>query len=1192
MRFATYRFKSILVGLVLGCVCTTPALADDSEVFTSTAYLTEKDVRPNILFIIDTSGSMDTAEANYDPKITYAGPCRANAVYWKRTSNDDTPPDCKTKPDSQYVDADKNRCKASWTTLATVGLYAGRIAQFSPKSGQNGTWNAPADGKPTLKLECQNDDKKHGDADTSTDTRAANTQSGWNPATKSSLNWTDYRIYTLYSGNYANWYYGDDKGSRLTRLDIVRTAAEGLADDLQGVNLGLARYDSGAQGGMITVPVRQLDDTQRAAIKSALDSYVPAGNTPLSETLYEAGLYFAGLPVDYGLNSDPVHSAADARTGAAASDGAGANYKSPIQFSCQKNFIVYLTDGLPTTDTDADEKIPKFDPPGDDSKGVANDFATVMKSDKCTDDPNPDPNSVGGTCLDDMAAYLNQVDFRGDLYAPQNVTTFMIGFGDDVQASKSYLDKVAKAGGGSETAYTASNASALTATLQDIFAKVEDDANLTFTSPTVSVNAFNRAQNLNDLYVSVFSPNQTVHWDGNLKKYKLVNSAIYGVDPTDPTGNTTIPAVNPATGFFFEDAKSFWSTETDGLEVTKGGAASKLPGYADSERKLVTYLGTSKTLTDTAGTNAVKDGNTSLTNGLLGLDVGDTQGRTDVIAFARGKDVRDLDKDNVTDEKNFRMGDPMHARPAVVIYGGTESSPDVDDAVAYVPTNDGYLHAINTKTGVEKWAFVPPEFLPRLKELFDNPVIAPQRSYALDGDVRVFKYDVNKDGIVTKSEGDRVYIYFGFGRGGSTYYALDVTLPDTPVLLWKKNELDLVGLGQAWSTPVLARVDVGSTTQNTNKYVLIFGGGYDANGQEGYVYSQDTVGNHIFMLDAESGALLWSAGPDVSGGVDNLKLKKMNNSIPGAISVLDVDGNGFADRMYAGDMGGRVWRFDITNGASASGLVAGGVLASLGAGDQSTPVRADSRRFYYAPDVALISLRGAKPYYNLAIGSGYRGHPLEEDTHDRFYSLRDYQPFTALSQTAYDATTRVITGDADLVDVTKSVDTVVAEGAAGWKMELMNLSDSTWQGEKVLAEAITVGGIILFPTFQPNGYQSTGATKDPCLPATLNRVYAVNAANARPFVDNNHDGTLDVDDRATSLKQGGIAAAVSVIVDNGTKNQDPTLTCKQGDVNCVCKSDGTNCHIVDPGSTCLSGVEVLKTCVPIGGAVRTFWNRK
>ena len=59
----------------------------------------------------------------------------------------------------------------------------------------------------------------------------------------------------------------------------------------------------------------------------------------------------------------------------------------------------------------------------------------------------------------------------------------------------------------------------------------------------------------------------------------------------------------------------------------------------------------------------------------------------------------------------------------------------------------------------------------------------------------------------------------------------------------------------------------------------------------------------------------------------------MTNSIPGDVRAVDLTGDGFADRMYAADIGGRVWRFDIRNGQDASNLVKGGVFASLGVGD-------------------------------------------------------------------------------------------------------------------------------------------------------------------------------------------------------------------------------------------------------------------
>ena len=111
------------------------------------------------------------------------------------------------------------------------------------------------------------------------------------------------------------------------------------------------------------------------------------------------------------------------------------------------------------------------------------------------------------------------------------------------------------------------------------------------------------------------------------------------------------------------------------------------------------------------------------------------------------------------------------------------------------------------------------------------------------------------------------------------------------------------------------------------------------------------------MVDALTGELLWSAGPS---GTD-LNNNRMVHSIPATVTVLDTDSDGFSDRMYVGDMGGQVWRFDITNGNARDSLVAGGVIASVGSHDEATHETINNRRFYNAPDVAAIQQPGARP---------------------------------------------------------------------------------------------------------------------------------------------------------------------------------------------------------------------------------------
>ena len=76
--------------------------------------------------------------------------------------------------------------------------------------------------------------------------------------------------------------------------------------------------------------------------------------------------------------------------------------------------------------------------------------------------------------------------------------------------------------------------------------------------------------------------------------------------------------------------------------------------------------------------------------------VPDATNRTNVIEFTLGHDVNDTDGDLDIDETRKAMGDPMHARPAVAIYGGTEEAPI---GTVYTTTNDGMLHAFDMTDG-------------------------------------------------------------------------------------------------------------------------------------------------------------------------------------------------------------------------------------------------------------------------------------------------------------------------------------------------------------------------------------------------------------------------------------------------------------------------------------------------------------
>src|SRR5690606_27346623 len=312
------------------------------------------------------------------------------------------------------------------------------------------------------------------------------------------------------------------------------------------------------------------------------------------------------------------------------------------------------------------------------------------------------------------------------------------------------------------------------------------------------------------------------------------------------------------------------------------------------------------------------------------------------------------------------------------------------------------------------------------------------KNYGIDANLRVQMIPVDNDGIIDRTRGEKGYLFFGLRRGGSAYYALDATNPDAPSLMWRLDGTDLPALGETWSSPVPTKINIAGD----ERHVVIFAGGYD-NAQDNYDPRTDSLGKAVYIVDSARGDLIWHGAR--SGGTRDFP--DMNYSIPADIKVIDLDGDGFADRMYAADMGGQIWRFDIFNGQPTSSLVTGGVIARLGSAGLASPTRADARRFYYAPDVALASTR-AGAFLHIGIGSGYRAHPNETDNENRFYALRDHDPFRHLAQAEFDSRTVIV--EDHLADITDpdDPDAVVEPGSSGWMMRL-------GAGEKVLAEART-----------------------------------------------------------------------------------------------------------------------------------------
>lgn len=761
--------------------------------------------------------------------------------------------------------------------------------------------------------------------------------------------------------------------------------------------------------------------TVRTHIDGLVKGMVASGGTPIVPALYDGARY---LSEKFHSNSNP----------------------SPITSACQPTHLVLLTDGKP--------------------EGAVNINSATQTAIQSMTGSTCSTSGLGFNdekCARELVRWMattDQSSFAGD----NLIYTHTVGFALDARPNdkdkiKKFLADLAEEGKGGF--YSADNASSLSKAFDQILQQVRA-TDSTFVSASAPVNTFNRQDNKDELYFSLFRPSTNDRWIGNLKRYRMAtgNGAAWIVD------RDGIPAIDTNTGFFSANARSWWSTSNDGSNVAAGGAAERLP--AANSRNLLTNVSTNNSLT------AINTSNSNLTQAKLGAS--NATERANLISYIRGFDSNDPNLERKS------LGDPIHATPSLVTYSCEAFSNGVctdEKQSAIFGTNEGFVQMFDTTTGVEQFAFMPEVLLPNIKRLRANSGTAPNtHMYGMDNTVTVWANDVNNNGVILSSgtveAGEFVYAYATMGRGGRDIYALDITNRTAPTLLWKiqGGTGSFSRLGQTWSAPVKTKIKVGGTITD----VLVFGGGYDPDQDNSTTRTADDQGNDLYIVNARTGALIWSAS---SAGING-----MNYSIPSGVNVIGLqaneqgqvvlDENGLAGQIFVGDMGGQVWRFHVKNGQSGAGLVTGGIFAQV-AGNGT----ADARRFYHEPEIALVTVKN-KLNLTVNIGSGYRGHPRNKIIDDRFYSFR----------TADLAGTGGTLTEANLFDATTLVTATTAQEESllqkdGWFIRL------TRSGEKVLSRPLIADNKLYFNTYEPKANQNT------CQAATgVTRAYGVNLLNS------------------------------------------------------------------------------------------------
>lgn len=382
---------------------------------------------------------------------------------------------------------------------------------------------------------------------------------------------------------------------------------------------------------------------------------------------------------------------------------------------------------------------------------------------------------------------------------------------------------------------------------------------------------------------------------------------------------------------------------------------------------VINYGGATVTITGTADSGTVRTATAPDTTPI------GVVGSTADVTFANGATCQ------VTVASSTTFTYPVKGCGIAGAQTAATASPNV---MVFYGGNDGVFRAANgnqvnppsstlPSPGAELWGFVPPEFFGKLKRLHDNspallmpstlPGIIPtpqRKDYFVDGSTGVYQL-IDGVGRTTKA-----YLYLVMRRGARLIYALDVTDPKNPKFLWKHSNTDagFSELGQTWSQPKVAIV------KGYANPVLIFGAGYDATAEDAEPPTADTMGRGIFILDAVSGNLVWSA----CGTGCTLVVPGMAYSIPSDITLVDRNNDGKIDRLYVGDMGGNMWRVDLEpTGGNTPGLWQAEKLAALGCATGACAAGVTPRKIFYPPEVITTS-----GYDAVFTATGDREHPL------------------------------------------------------------------------------------------------------------------------------------------------------------------------------------------------------------------------
>jgi type IV pilus assembly protein PilY1 len=430
---------------------------------------------------------------------------------------------------------------------------------------------------------------------------------------------------------------------------------------------------------------------------------------------------------------------------------------------------------------------------------------------------------------------------------------------------------------------------------------------------------------------------------------------------------------------------------------------------------------------------------------------------------------------------------PGQSTYASFVAGNSSRTPMV-----YVGANDGMAHAINADTGVESFAYVPAGVYGNLS-LLTNP--AYTHHYYVDGAITV--------GDAYLSSTWKTVLVAGLNAGGRTVYALDITNPtgfSPSHVMWEFNDdLADTDMGYSYSQPQIGILESGD-------WVAIFGNGYNSAGGGAYLY----------VVDLATGTLIKKiTARDLAGDESN------GLSTP---VLYDADDDKLVDTVYAGDLKGNLWKFDLSDVDSNNWGVAysAPLFTARNGSGQVQPITAQPK----------VTPHPTQPTGDLVVfGTGryLTAGDVADTTVQTYYGIWDNGGAIATTDRSelQEQTINVQTGAFGFDVRSTTSNSVDWATEKGWHLDLVDPPNppGTQLGERVVSTSLIKFGRAIFVTVVPSD--------DPCVPGGYSWLMEIDivtgGAPADSVFDLSNDNQFSAADEVSGQVATGVRSTVGIV---------------------------------------------------------------